>query len=78
MFATGIDRTEAAALILTGETWLKVPESIRIDLRGRLSAGVTAKDLILSIIGDLGADGANYQCVEFHGDTGRLDASTTA
>ncbi len=69
-FATGIDRTEAAALILTGETWLKVPESIRIDLSGSLSPGVTAKDLILSIIGRLGADGANYQCVEFHGAAG--------
>ncbi|MCD4727781.1 MAG: hypothetical protein K8R46_08975 [Pirellulales bacterium] len=69
-FATGIDRTEAAALILTGETWLKVPDSIRIDLSGGLSPGVTAKDLILSIIGRLGADGANYQCVEFHGAAG--------
>ncbi|MBU4272441.1 MAG: 3-isopropylmalate dehydratase large subunit [Planctomycetes bacterium] len=70
VFATGIDRTEAATLILTGETWLKVPESIRIDLSGGLSPGVTAKDLILSIIGRLGADGANYQCVEFHGAAG--------
>lgn len=68
VLATGIDRTEAAALILTGETWLKVPQSIRIDLAGRLPRLVTAKDLVLSIIGDLGADGANYQCVEFHGD----------
>ena len=50
-FATGIDRTEAAALILTGETWLKVPESIRVDLRGQFSPGVTAKDLILTLIG---------------------------
>jgi homoaconitate hydratase family protein len=72
VFATGIDRTEAAALILTGETWLKAPESIRIELRQRLSPGVTAKDLILSIIGDLGADGANYQCVEFHGSVENL------
>ncbi|MEN6457727.1 MAG: 3-isopropylmalate dehydratase large subunit [Thermoguttaceae bacterium] len=71
-FATGIDRTEASALILTGQTWLRVPESIRIELCGGLRPGVTAKDLILSIIGDLGADGANYQCVEFHGDTDRL------
>jgi 3-isopropylmalate/(R)-2-methylmalate dehydratase large subunit len=73
VFATGIDRTEASALILTGETWLKVPESVRINLRGRLSPAVTAKDLVLSIIGDLGADGANYQCVEFNGDTAGLD-----
>ncbi|MBN1395991.1 MAG: 3-isopropylmalate dehydratase large subunit [Pirellulales bacterium] len=84
VFSTGVDRTEAAALILTGETWLKVPESIRIDLRtgavptfgspkvglSPFLTGVTAKDLILSIIGLLGADGANYQCVEFHGAGG--------
>ena len=68
VFATGIDRTEAAALLLTGETWLKVPQSIRITLTNRLPMGVTAKDLILSIIGDLRADGATYCSVEFHGD----------
>jgi len=71
-FATGIDRTEAAALILTGQMWLKVPQSIRVDLRGSLQAGVTAKDLILTIIGDIGADGATYCSVEFHGDVGEL------
>ncbi|MCE5269346.1 MAG: 3-isopropylmalate dehydratase large subunit [Planctomycetaceae bacterium] len=71
-FATGIDRTEASALILTGETWLRVPESIRIELRGVLSPGVTAKDLILTVIGQMGSDGANYQCVEFHGDIANL------
>ncbi len=67
-FASGIDRTEMAALILTGETWLKVPESIKIEFKERLNPGVTAKDVILSIIGDLGADGANYLSVEYHGD----------
>jgi homoaconitate hydratase family protein len=66
-FATGIDRTEAAALLLTGETWLKVPDSIRVDLSGGFRPGVMAKDLVLSLIGQIGADGANYQCVEFHG-----------
>lgn len=68
VFATGIDRTEAACLLLTGETWLKVPESLKVTLRGRFRAGVGAKDLILRIIGDIGADGADYACVEFHGD----------
>ncbi|MCI0515293.1 3-isopropylmalate dehydratase large subunit [candidate division KSB1 bacterium] len=68
-FATGIDRTEAAALLLTGETWLKVPNSVKITLRGALMPPVSAKDLILHIIGDIGADGANYLAVEFHGDT---------
>lgn len=67
-FAAGIDRTEAAAIILSGETWLKVPESIKIEFKGKLNPGVTAKDVILSIIGDLGADGANYCSVEYHGD----------
>jgi len=67
-FSTGIDRTEAAVLLLTGETWLKVPETIRIDLHGLLPNGVTAKDLVLRIIGDLGAGGATYKAVEYHGD----------
>lgn len=68
VFSSGIDRTEAAALMLTGETWLKVPQTIKITLRGALMPPVSAKDLILSIIGDLGADGATYCAVEFHGD----------
>ena len=71
-FATGIDRTEAAALLLTGETWFKVPQTIRITLKGRLSEMVTAKDLILTIIGTVGADGADYRSVEFHGDISHL------
>lgn len=71
-FATGIDRTEAAALILRGQTWFKVPETIKMTLTGELSPGVTAKDLILHIIGDIGADGANYCAVEFHGDIASL------
>lgn len=71
-FSTGIDRTEAAAILLTGETWFKVPYSIKITLSGRLGPPVSAKDLILHIIGDLGADGANYTAVEFHGDTAGL------
>jgi homoaconitate hydratase family protein len=74
-FSTGIDRTEAAALLLTGETWLKVPQSVRVNLEGKLSPGVSAKDLILRIIGDVGADGAAYECVEYHGDTAALDMS---
>ncbi|MEO0022872.1 MAG: 3-isopropylmalate dehydratase large subunit [candidate division WOR-3 bacterium] len=71
-FATGIDRTEAAALLLTGETWFKVPQSIRIQLRKRLSELVTAKDLVLTIIGQIGADGADYCSVEFWGDISYL------
>jgi len=71
-FATGIDRTEAAALLLTGETWLRVPPTIKITLMGALQAPVSAKDLVLKIIGDLRADGANYDAVEYHGDIASL------
>jgi len=70
--STGIDRTEAAALMLTGETWLKVPPTIKMTLKGHLRSPVSAKDLVLTIIGDIGADGANYCAVEFHGDIGHL------
>ena len=68
-FSTGIDRTEAAALLLTGETWLKVPQSIKMTLTGKLRPGVYAKDVILHIIGDVSASGADYCSVEFHSDT---------
>jgi 3-isopropylmalate/(R)-2-methylmalate dehydratase large subunit len=71
-FSSGIDRTEAAALLLTGETWLKVPQSIKITLTGRLPRMVTAKDVILSIIGDVSASGADYSSVEFHGAVGQF------
>jgi len=67
-FSSGIDRTEAASLMLTGETWLKVPKSIKITLKGKLPKGVYAKDVVLHIIGDISASGANYCSVEFHGD----------
>jgi len=71
-FSTGIDRTEAACLMLTGETWLKVPPTIKVTLHGGFPRGVGAKDLILRIIGDIGADGATYHAVEFHGDVANL------
>jgi 3-isopropylmalate/(R)-2-methylmalate dehydratase large subunit len=71
-FSTGIDRTEAAALLLVGETWLRVPSTIKITLRGALKPPVSAKDLILTIIGDISAGGATYQAVEFHGDVASL------
>lgn len=71
-FSTGIDRTEAAALLLTGETWLKIPQSIKMVLKGKLDSPVMAKDLILHIIGDMRADGATYCSVEYHGDIDSL------
>ena len=71
-FSTGIDRTEAAALLLTGETWLRVPPTIKITLQGELRSPVSAKDLILTVIGDISAGGATYQAVEFHGNVASL------
>jgi 3-isopropylmalate/(R)-2-methylmalate dehydratase large subunit len=66
--AAGIDRTEAAGIWKRGETWFLVPPSMRIDLKGKLRPGVSAKDLSLWIIGMLGSDGANYMSIEFHGE----------
>ena len=66
-FATGIGRAEMAAVWATGSIWFRVPESVKIVVEGRFTAGVTVKDLILKIIGDIRADGANYRSVEFHG-----------
>ena len=68
-FAAGIGRTEAAAVMATGQIWLRVPESLRVVVSGNLLDRVSAKDVILHIIGDLGADGANYCSVEFAGPT---------
>ncbi|HBC80103.1 MAG TPA: aconitate hydratase [Bacteroidales bacterium] len=67
-FAAGIDRTESAGIWKRGETWFRVPESIRINLKGNLQKNVYAKDLALWIIGMIGSDGANYMSVEYHGD----------
>ncbi|MGC9335382.1 MAG: aconitase family protein, partial [Anaerolineae bacterium] len=66
-FAAGIGRTEAAAVMATGEIWLRVPESMRIEVTGEMPPWVSAKDLALRIIGDIGADGADYMSVEFAG-----------
>lgn len=67
--ATGVGSTDVAAAMATGQLWFKVPETIKIILSGYLPAGVFAKDLILFIIGKLTEDGANYQAVEFSGET---------
>ncbi len=66
-FAAGIDRTESAAIWKRGETWFRVPESIKITLSGKFNEGVCSKDLALWIIGMIGSDGANYMSIEFHG-----------
>jgi len=68
-FATGIGSTEAAAVLATGKIWLKVPEAIKINVTGEFQKYVTPKDLILSIIGRMGVDGATYKSTEFTGPT---------
>jgi 3-isopropylmalate/(R)-2-methylmalate dehydratase large subunit len=68
-FGAGVGRTELAALWATGALWWRVPESMRITLNGRLARGVTAKDIALRIIGDLGVEGGDYRAIEFAGDT---------
>ena len=67
-FAAGIDRTESAGIWKRGETWFRVPESIKINLTGKLRENVYAKDLALWIIGMIGTDGANYMSIEYHGE----------
>ncbi len=66
-FATGIGRTEMATVWATGKLWLRVPESMKITVEGEFNPGVSAKDLILKIIGDVGGAGADYLSVEYHG-----------
>ncbi|MBM4400695.1 MAG: 3-isopropylmalate dehydratase large subunit [Crenarchaeota archaeon] len=66
-FATGIGSTEAAAVFATGKIWLRVPEAIKINVEGQFQKYVTPKDLILAIIGKVGAGGAIYKSVEFAG-----------
>jgi len=74
--AAGIDRTETAGIWKRGETWFRVPETMKITLHGRLRKGVYAKDLSLWIIGLIGSAGANYYSIEFHGNgTGGLSLS---
>ncbi len=67
-FSTGVGSTDLAAIMLTGQTWLKVPGTIRVDITGTLAENVSAKDLILAIVGRIGMAGATYQAIEFHGE----------
>ena len=68
---SGIGYTEVTSVWITGKLWMKVPESYKIVLRGKFSKSVYSKDLMLQLIGNLGADGCTYKSVEFYGDTVR-------
>ena len=68
-FATGVGSTDFAAAMLTGESWFKVPETIKVVFHGPRQKWVSGKDLILYLIGLIGVDGALYQALEFTGDT---------
>lgn len=68
-FSSGVGYTEMASILGTGTMWVRVPETIRVHITGTLPANVTSKDIILTLIGDLGADGATYKALEFTGDT---------
>lgn len=70
-FATGVGSTDLAAVMASGEIWLRVPESVRIVLKGELREWVESKDVILYLIGTLGVDGARYCALEFEGPAAR-------
>jgi len=72
---TGIGYTEVTSVWITGKLWMKVPESIRITLQGGFDHGVYSKDLMLYLIGKLGADGCTYSSVEFYGTVADLSIS---
>ena len=68
-FSSGIGYTEMASILGTGQLWVKVPQTIKVTVNGALPSNVTSKDIILRLIGDLRADGATYQALEFTGST---------
>ena len=67
-FSTGVGSTDVGACFATGKVWLKVPQSIKFILKGKLNKWVSGKDLILYIIGQIGVDGALYKTMEFTGE----------
>ncbi len=68
-FGTGLGTTDIALAFATGKTWLRVPETVRVDFIGELNAVSDAKDIVLHLLGEVQADGFTYQAVEFHGAT---------
>jgi len=69
VFATGVGSTDLAITLASGKNWFRVPESVKLIIKGKLPKGVYSKDIILHIIGKLGAGGATYKSVEFTGKT---------
>ncbi len=68
-FATGLGSSDIAAALITGRTWLRVPETIRVELTGERALGLAAKDVGLAMIAALGSEGANYKSLEFDGSS---------
>ena len=68
MFATGVGNTDAAFILGTGKIWEKIPQSMKFTFTGKMPSYLTAKDLILQILGDIGTDGATYRAMEFDGE----------
>lgn len=68
-FSTGMGATDLAMVYATGKTWFMVPEAFKIEVEGNLKPGITSKDLILNIIGEIGIAGATYKTAEFCGET---------
>ncbi len=66
-FGTGIEGTDVTAVMSTGKVWLRVPESVRVNIHGRLQPGVWAKDITLFMLGRFGAEGLNYRAIEYVG-----------
>ncbi len=68
-FATGVGSTDMGAVLAKGKTWLKVPETIKVNVSGKLPKHVTSKDVILKVAKEIGVSGATYMALEFHGVT---------
>lgn len=66
-FGTGVEGTDLSAVMMTGKLWFRVPETIRVELTGRLQPGVWAKDVTLTMLGRFGAEGVNYKALEYTG-----------